>query len=142
MFLLLFWVWILNKCIIIWYLLSFCFCEQRVSYNIYKSINMSRQTLAHIKFLSNLNTPNILNNHYRRTAAYFYICDRSEQKQPCGCTLTNPPHVTPLRPGSTFIDGFSKAIYQKIADFNSYPLRYQFWKSVYKCWAGTQWRIV
>ena len=44
----------------------------------------------------------------------------------------------PLRPYSTFIDGFSWAIHQKIADFNSYPLRYQFWKSVYKCWAGTQ----
>merc|ERR1712110_197395 len=51
-------------------------------------------------------------------------CDPSEQKQPFGCTLTNPPHVMPLRPGSTFIDGFSRAIYQKIADFNSYPLRY------------------
>ena len=53
-------------------------------------------------------------------------CDRFEQKQACGCILTNPPHVTPLRPGSIFIDGFSRAIYQKIADFNSYPLRYQF----------------
>ena len=55
-----------------------------------------------------------------------YICDRSEQKQLFGRILTNPPHVMPLRPGSTFIDGFSRAIYQKIADFNSYPLRYQF----------------
>ena len=69
-------------------------------------------------------------------------CDRSEQKQPFGCTLTNPPHVTPLRPGSTVIDGFSRAIYQKIADFNSYPLRYQFWKSVNNCGVGTQWRNV
>ena len=66
MFLLLFWVWILNKCIIIWYLLSFCFCEQRVSYNIYKSINMSRQTLAHIKFLSN-----VLPDPYRAERAMF-----------------------------------------------------------------------
>ena len=71
-----------------------------------------------------------------------YICDLSEQKQPFGCTLTNPPHVTPLRPGSTFIDGFSRAIYQKIADFNSYPLRYQYWKSVNNCGVGTQWRNV
>ena len=70
------------------------------------------------------------------------ICDPSEQKQPFGCTLTNPPHVTPLRPGSTFIDGFSRAIYQKIADFNSYPLRYQYWKSVNNCGVGTQWRNV
>ena len=69
-------------------------------------------------------------------------CDRSEQKQPFGCTLTNPPHVTPLRLGSTVIDGFSRAIYQKIADFNSNLLMYQFWKSVYKCGAGTQWRSV
>ena len=67
-----------------------------------------------------------------------YICHRFEQKQICGCILTNPLHVTPLRPGSTFIDGFSRAIYQKIADFNSYPLRYYFWKSAYKCRAGTQ----
>ena len=73
---------------------------------------------------------------------FYYICDLSEQKQPFGCRLTNPPYVTPLRLGSTFIDGFSWTIHQKIADFNSYPLRYQFWKSVYKCWAGTQWRIV
>ena len=57
-------------------------------------------------------------------------------------TLTNPPHVTPLRPGSTVIDGFSRAIYQKIADFNSYPLRYQYWKSVNNCGVGTQWRNV
>ena len=70
------------------------------------------------------------------------ICDPSEQKQPFGCTLTNPPHVTPLRPGSTFIDGFSRRIYQKIADFNSYPLRYQYWKSVNNCGVGTQWRNV
>ena len=71
-------------------------------------------------------------------------CDPSEQKQPFGCTLTNPPHVTPLRPGSTFIDGFSRAIYQKIATtaFNSYPLRYQYWKSVNNCGVGTQWRNV
>ena len=59
-------------------------------------------------------------------AAEINKCDPSEQKQPFGCTLTNPLHVTPLRPGSTFIDGFSRAIYQKIADFNSYPLRYQY----------------
>ena len=26
---------------------------------------------------------------------------------------------TPLHPGSTSIDGFSRAIYQKVADFNS-----------------------
>ena len=62
------------------------------------------------------------------------------QKKPFGWVLTNPLNATPLRPGSTFIDGFS--IYQKIADFNSYPLGYQFWKSVYKCGAGTQWRSV
>ena len=69
-----------------------------------------------------------------------HICDPSEQKQPFGCTLTIPPHITPLRPGSTFIDWFSRAIYQKIANFNSYPLRYQFWKSVNNCGVWTQWR--
>ena len=53
-------------------------------------------------------------------------CDRFEQNQACGCILTNPLHVTLLRPGSIFIDGFSWTIYQKIADFNSYPLMYQF----------------
>ena len=71
-----------------------------------------------------------------------YTCDRFEQKQACGCILTTPPHVTPLLPGSTFIDGFSSTIHQKIADFNTYPLRYQFWKSVNNCGAGTQWRNV
>ena len=125
------------------------------------------------------------------------ICDRFEQKQADRCILTNPLNATPLLPGSTFIDGFSKLIPQRIAveisyllvycpwksinkcgagtqwrnvswirqgtpkrllllgavtfidgfswapkDFNSYPLRYQFWKSVYKCRAGTQWRSV
>ena len=65
------------------------------------------------------------------------VFDRFDQKQEDGCVLTNPLNDTPLRPDSTFIDGFSWAIHQKIADFNSYPLRYQFWKSVYKCWAGT-----
>ena len=68
------------------------------------------------------------------------ICDRFEQKQAYGWVLTNPLNATHLRPDSTFIDGFSRAIYQKIDDFNSYRLRYQFWKSVYKCGAGTQWR--
>ena len=66
------------------------------------------------------------NCHNFYSILFVYICDPSEQKQPFGCTLTNPPHVTPLRPGSTFIDGFSRAIYQKIADFNSYLLRYQY----------------
>ena len=61
------------------------------------------------------------------------ICDRFEQKQSCGCILTNPPHVTPLCLGSTFNDGFSRAIYQKIADLN---------KSVINCGAGTQWHNV
>ena len=70
------------------------------------------------------------------------VCDRFDQKQADGCVLTNPLNDTPLRPDSTFIDGFSWAIHQKIADFNSYPLRYQFWKSVYKCWTVTQWRSV
>ena len=53
-------------------------------------------------------------------------CDRFEQKQADGCVLTNPLNATPLHPDSTYIDGFSWAIHQKIADFNSYPLRYQF----------------
>ena len=64
---------------------------------------------------------------------------RFEQKQSCGWVLTNPLNATPLRPDSTFIDGFSWTIHQKIADFNSYRLRYQ---SVYKYGAGTQWRSV
>ena len=71
-----------------------------------------------------------------------YICDRSEQKQPFGCTLTNPPHVTPLRPDSTVIDGFSKLIPQRIAVEISYLLVYCSWKSINKCGAGTQWRNV
>ena len=55
---------------------------------------------------------------------HFFICDRSEQKQASGCTLTNPPHVTPLRPDSTVIDGFSKLIPQRIAVEISYLLVY------------------
>ena len=43
------------------------------------------------------------------------LCDRFEQKQPCGWVLTNPLNATPLRPGSIFIDGFSKLIPQRIA---------------------------
>ena len=54
----------------------------------------------------------------------FYICDLSEQKQPFGCRLTNPLNDTPLRPGSTFIDGFSKLIPQRIAVEISYLLVY------------------
>ena len=73
--------------------------------------------------------------HLRRYSMIITIYDRFEQKQADGCVLTNPLNAAPLRPDSTFIDGFSWAIHQKIADFNSYPLRYQFWKSVYKCWA-------
>jgi len=34
--------------------------------------------------------------------------------------LTNPPNDTPLRPGSTFIDGFSKLIPQRIAVENAH----------------------
>ena len=69
-------------------------------------------------------------------------CDPSEQKQPFGCTLTNPLHVTPLRPDSTVIDGFSILIPQRIAVEISYLLVYCSWKSINKCGAGTQWRNV
>ena len=41
-------------------------------------------------------------------------CDRFEQKQPCGWVLTNPLNAKPLRPHSTFIDGFSKLMPQRI----------------------------
>ena len=70
------------------------------------------------------------------------ICDRSEQKQPFGWVLTNPLHVTPLRPDSTVIDGFSKLIPQRIAVEISYLLVYCSWKSINNCGAGTQWRNV
>ena len=53
-----------------------------------------------------------------------YICDLSEQKQPFGWVLTNPPHVTPLRPGSTVIDRFSKLVPQRIAVEIGYLLVY------------------
>ena len=53
-------------------------------------------------------------------------CDSFEQRQAHRWVLTNLLNAMPLRPGSTFIEGFSRAIYQKISDFNSYPLRYQF----------------
>ena len=56
----------------------------------------------------------------------FLICDRFEQKQADEGVLRNPLNATPLRPDSTLIDEFSWAIHQKIADFNSYLLRYQF----------------
>ena len=70
------------------------------------------------------------------------ICDRFEQKQADGCVLTNPLNATPLRPGSTFIDGFSKLIPQRIAVEISYLLVYCPWKSINKCGVGTQWRSV
>ena len=41
--------------------------------------------------------------------------DRFVQKQADGCALTNQQNATPLRPDSTFIDGFSKLIPQRIA---------------------------
>ena len=69
-------------------------------------------------------------------------CDRFEKKQADGCVLTNPLNATPLRPGSTFIDGFSKLIPQRIAVEISYLLVYCSWKSINKCGAGTQWRNV
>ena len=53
-----------------------------------------------------------------------YICDRTKQKRRDGRVSMNPPNTTPLHPGSTFIDGFLKAIDLKKADFNSYPLWY------------------
>ena len=56
--------------------------------------------------------------------------------------MTNPLNATPLRPGSTFIDGFSKLIPQRIAVEISYLLVYCPWKSINKCGAGTQWRNV
>jgi len=43
-----------------------------------------------------------------------YKCDRFEQKQADGCVLTNPLNAMPLHPDSTFIDGFSWAIHQKM----------------------------
>ena len=45
---------------------------------------------------------------------------------------------TPLHPGSTFINGFFNVITYKIADFNSYHLRFYFWRSIIKCGNGTQ----
>ena len=52
------------------------------------------------------------------------VCDRFEQKQADGCVVTNPLNATPLRPGSTFIDGFSKLIPQSKAVEVSYLLVY------------------
>ena len=71
-----------------------------------------------------------------------HICDRFEQKQGDGCNLTNSLNATPLRPGSTFIDGFSKLIPQRIAVEISYLLVYCPSKSINKCGAGTQWRSI
>ena len=52
------------------------------------------------------------------------ICDRFELKQADGRVLTNPLNATPLPPGSTFIDGFSKLIPQRIPVEISYLLVY------------------
>ena len=52
------------------------------------------------------------------------ICDPFEQKQASGWVLTNPLYVTPLRSGSTFVDGFLKLIPQRIAVEISYVLVY------------------
>ena len=40
---------------------------------------------------------------------------------------------TPLHSGSTFINEFFNVITFKIADFNSYHLRFYFWRSINKC---------
>ena len=72
-------------------------------------------------------SPNsLIHSRLRLTEKHYkvYKCDPSEQKQPFGCTLTNPPHVTPLRPDSTVIDGFSILIPQRIAVEISYLLVY------------------
>ena len=87
--------------------------------------------------------PYLYDNFHQTPCSYAKCkCDPSEQKQPFGCTLTNPPHVTPLRPDSTVIDGFSILIPQRIAVEISYLLVYCSWKSINKCGAGTQWRNV
>ena len=110
-------------------------CSQNVSVRLFnRSLGIIRlEKIKHFFFIYVLlfYHPNIIcmliyafqiQNRKKKTI----LCDRFEQKQPCGWVLTNPLNATPLSPGSTFIDGFSRAIYQKIADFNSYPLRYQF----------------
>ena len=86
---------------------------------------------------------NLLIDHYHNMIHIMWIyCDRFEQKQADGSVMTNPLNATPLRPGSTFIDGFSKLIPQRIAVEISYLLVYCPWKSINKCGVGTQWRSV
>ena len=110
-----------------------------------KKITSSRQEMLSLCF----NASAVLKGEVKEDhVKYFFqsssktICDRSEQKQPFGWVLTNPLHVTPLRPDSTVIDGFSKLIPQRIAVEISYLLVYRFWKSINNCGAGTQWRNV
>ena len=59
--------------------------------------------------------------HKHRT---IYVTAYFEQKQADGWVLTNPLNATPLRPSSTFIDGFSKLIPQRIAVEIRYLLVY------------------
>ena len=78
-----------------------------MTYSLSKSATVHLYCAVENKHISaNCRTVNTLeNNSFNyKLKQINNICDPSKQKQPFGCTLTNPPHVTPLRPGSTFID--------------------------------------
>ena len=69
---------------------------------------------------------------------FFYICDCTELKRQDGCVLTNPPNTNAFASWLHILGGFFNVITYKITDFNSYHLRFYFWKSINKCGTGTQ----
>ena len=54
----------------------------------------------------------------------FNICNSTEQEQQHRWVLMNPPNAAPLRPGTTFIDGFPKLIPRRLAVGIDHLLRY------------------
>ena len=70
-----------------------------------RALNMRHIPLCRIMLWANVIDRCLM----RSSHMLIIICDLSEQKQPFGCTLTNPLHFTPLRPDSTVIYGLLKS---------------------------------
>ena len=67
---------------------------------------------------------------------FFHICDHTELKRQNGCVLTNPTHA--FASWLNIYRGFFIVVTYKIADSNSYQLRFYFWKSLNEYGTETQ----
>lgn len=69
---------------------------------------------------------------------FFHICDSTKLKGQHGCVLTNPPNANAFASRLHIYRWIFNVITYKIADFNSYHLRFHFRKSINKCGTETQ----